>query len=76
MKKKNTLGLTFNLKFNTGTIARFIHNEGLENKRIRTQKFPAALQPGEILANAFGTCHCRTFDPRPKQWQAPNPPTN
>jgi len=27
---------------------------------------PTALQPGEILAQAFGTCHCRTSRPQTK----------
>ena len=65
MKKKN-FGLYFILKFSKGTTASFICNGGIENKKIGTEKFPAAQQPGEILANAFGTCHCRTCDTQTK----------
>lgn len=45
---------------------RFIHNDGLASKKIRTEEFPAALQPGESLANAFGTCLCPTSNSQTK----------
>jgi hypothetical protein len=52
MKKKN-FGLCFKLKFNTRTSARFIHNGGLENKKLGAENSRPAQQPGEILASAL-----------------------